>query len=235
MPNNITHKILLGLTTTPRSDWREKIKEIDFFGISEISFFPTKLNLKERKECYALLEKSALKKIYHVHLRNDMEEWEIEYLIKKYGTEVFNTHPKANRFSFDLEKSPLYASKIFLENVQEIPSEKELKKSGGLCLDFSHWESAQLVRWKAYKNLEKLIAEFPVGCCHVSAITNDLITEKNWHGYDSHWLYKLSQLDYIKKYIRYFPKYISLELENSFSEQLKIKKYLEKIIYEKGK
>ena len=32
------------------------------------------------------------------------------------------------------------------------------------------------------------------------------------------------------KYIKYLPKYISIELENSFAEQLKVKEYLDKII-----
>lgn len=69
------HKILLGLTTTPKSDWREKVKEIEKFGIKELALFPTFLSPDERKELYTLLEKTKIKNIPHVHLRDDMEEW----------------------------------------------------------------------------------------------------------------------------------------------------------------
>jgi len=33
--------ILLGLTTTPRSDWRGKVEEIKKFKIKELALFPT--------------------------------------------------------------------------------------------------------------------------------------------------------------------------------------------------
>jgi hypothetical protein len=62
-------KILLGLTTTPRSDWREKIREIDELGLEEAALFPTFIHLPERKELYGLLEKTGIKKAPHVHLR----------------------------------------------------------------------------------------------------------------------------------------------------------------------
>ena len=54
-------KILLGLTTTPGSDWRKKVSEIDKLGLKELALFPTCLNEQERKELYGLLEKTKLK------------------------------------------------------------------------------------------------------------------------------------------------------------------------------
>ena len=33
----MVEKILLGLTTTPGSDWQEKIKEIDRLGLKEVA------------------------------------------------------------------------------------------------------------------------------------------------------------------------------------------------------
>lgn len=37
-------------------------------------------------------------------------------------------------------------------------------------------------------------------------------------------------MDYVKKYKKYLSDIISIELENSFKEQLKVKQYLEKIL-----
>ena len=48
--------------------------------------------------------------------------------------------------------------------------------------------------------------------------------------YSSHLLKDYHELDYIKKYKKFLPDLISIELENSFKELLEIKKYLEKII-----
>jgi len=43
-------------------------------------------------------------------------------------------------------------------------------------------------------------------------------------------MHELKDLDYMKNYEEFWPPIISLELENTFEEQLKAKEYLEKII-----
>jgi hypothetical protein len=230
-------KILLGLTTTSRSNWREKIKEIKFYNIQEIALFPTVLSPEERKKLYRLLEKSPIERISHVHLRNDMELWELDYFVEKYQTQVFNIHPeKSHPPFFDYSK---YASRIYIENVKEIPTIEELKKCGGLCLDLTHWEKFSQLKGKEYnEKILKLIGRFQIGCCHISAIRNisckipffKKLVLKN----HTHFLKKLSDLDYIQKYFDYLPEIISIELENSFREQLKVKEYLEKIINNQG-
>jgi hypothetical protein len=223
-------KILLGLTTTPDSDWREKIKEIDKFNIKEIALFLGPLEKDEREKVYKSLEEIKIKSIPHVHARTDMDAKEFDYLAENYGTGVFNIH--------SLKEFPLiknidfskYCKKIYLENVHIIPNEAELKIFGGLCLDFSHWENGILTKWKAYENFEELASKYPIGCAHISAITNNLIRWPEWSTYDSHNFKDLKEFDYIKKYKKYLPDIISIELENSFEEQLKVKGYLEKII-----
>jgi len=75
-----------------------------------------------------------------------------------------------------------------------------------------------------------------IGCCHVSVISNEFTTSPHWitnkeiKSYSQHFMKELKELDYIRKYIKYLPDIISIELENSFEEQLRIGKYLEKII-----
>ncbi|MDD5464316.1 MAG: hypothetical protein PHP62_04145, partial [Candidatus Moranbacteria bacterium] len=68
------HEILLGLTTTPKSDWRGKVEEMKKFGIKQIALFPTFLKIDDRKELYKLLEDIDGLEIPHVHLRDDFKK-----------------------------------------------------------------------------------------------------------------------------------------------------------------
>jgi sugar phosphate isomerase/epimerase len=233
-------KVLLGLTTTSKSDWREKIREINKLGIKEIALFPTFLNLPDRKELYNLLEKTGLQKIPHVHLRDDAEEWELDYLSEKYGTKLFNIHafPQALQI-LEIKK---HRKNIFLENQEEISELyiNSLERSGGICLDVSHWEDMGIrMKRKGYDQFLNLIKKYKIGCSHVS-IVNDIpekglnyITGEGVVSYSHHWLNDLSELDYVKKHAGYLPEYVSIELENPFSEQLKVREYLENMINNK--
>jgi hypothetical protein len=123
-------KILLGLTTTFNSNWKEKIEETGKFNITEVALFPTALKIRERKELYKRLENSPVRNIPHVHIRSDFELWEMDYLSEKYQTQVFNHHPeKKYGLENDLAK---YWKKIYVENSNGLPAEKELQKYAGL-------------------------------------------------------------------------------------------------------
>lgn len=238
-------KILLGFTTTKNSDWRKKVKEIDKYGIKEIALFPTCLNFKERKELYAMFEKTKLERIPHVHLRHDMKSEEIDYLAEKYSVEVFNVHPCSGGVRL-IKKNPKYKNKIFIENlswrkVSFFFSESFFKKHkiAGACLDFAHLEAERLLRPQEYQRTKELIDKCFIGCNHISAIKKKpsygpfIVDNKRYRvlSYDSHMLRNLSELYYLKRISkRYFSNIISIELENSFRKQLEIKKYIEKII-----
>ncbi len=232
------HKIiLLGLTTTPKSDWRKKVEEIDSLRLREIALFPTAIKIKERKKLYKLLEKTKLKKIPHVHLRDDMKEWELDYLAEKYNTKLFNIHP--NKEAYKIFRHKKYNKKIFIENLMEIDDifVDNLNKCGGICLDVSHWHDQGVIQNNyGYNKFFDLLKKYKIGCCHISAIQEkfktciDYRTNKKINFYSYHYLNKLRELDYVKKYIKYLPDIISIELENSFKDQLKVKDYLEKII-----
>ncbi len=229
--------ILLGLTTTPCSDWRGKIKEIDELNIQEIALFPTYLKSNDRQELYRLLENSKLKSIPHVHLRDDMSKNEVDYLTKRFKTKLFNIHPNKEAYA-SISTFVEYKDNIFLENLNlhslhEI--ENNIEKVGGLCVDYSHWHNRILKNEKNYDSLiRKLIDNYKIGCCHISSIYQepkefDWCNETEPH-YSGHYMYELYDLDYMKKYLDFLPEIISLELENSFKEQLEAKEYLEKLI-----
>jgi len=229
----------LGLTTTPGSDWKDKIREIDKYNIREIALFPTFLKPKERKELYSKLEKSKLLKIPHVHLRNDDNfEWELDYFIDKYQTKAFNVHPEKK--GFELSSNPHW-NKIFIENMygpygnKKYFGENIFQKCGvaGICLDFAHLESERRMLPDDYKQKLELLDKYKIGCNHVGAIFEKKYADPldGEMKYDSHCLSDLKQLDYLKNYpIKYFSPYVSTELENTFKEQMKVKKYIEDII-----
>jgi len=226
-------KILIGFTTTPGSNWREKIKEIDKYGIKEMAFFPTFLKMRDRKEIYGLLEKTGLEEIPHVHLRDDMENWEMEYYLERYKTKVFNIHTKKIDYSY-LERFPHLAQQFFVENPDTLSEEffELSERYGGVCFDVSHFYDFGVLQEEAsYKDFLGYLQKKKVGCCHISAISKknrkDFWGNKN---YSNHFLKNSSEVDYVDKYVEYLPDIISIELENSFEQQIKIKERLEKII-----
>ncbi len=234
----MNRKILLGLTTITPGLWKKKIKEIDALGIEEIALFLTGLNISARKELYGMLEKTKLRNIPHVHLRDDMENWELDYLESKFNAAVFNMHGKNSAHPFDLLKLKNYLPKIYIENQEYIPDREELKKTAGICVDFSHWQDGIMFKKKNYDSkMRKAIKNFPVGCSHVSAVGKKVIESRDvvfneivYYDYSKHFFDDLSEFDYMKNFLDFLPDLISLELENSLAEQLKAKKYLEKII-----
>lgn len=218
------HKVLLGLTTTPGSDWRGKIEEAKRFNLSEIALFPTYLAPTDRKILYNLLKQTPVNSIPHIHARDDFSIEEIEYFIKNYNTKKFNFH--LNEGEVVLSKFCDFTNYIYFENGSYFPDDAFQTLSGcaGLCIDFSHLYQHELADEKNYKIAEDMIDQFPVSCCHISAVRDNL---------SEHTLNHENEIDYINNYLEYLPHLISIELENSFEEQLSIKKRIESIISQK--
>ena len=228
---------MVGLTTITGDEWKNKVKEIDKLGIKELALFPTCLDVKQRKDLYKRLEKTGLKIIPHIHIRHDFESWEFDYLTKRYKTKVFNIHPYTEMIGL-LGKNTKYKNKIFVENLFDFTHFWTVTDNcGGVCLDISHWEDYGVKQKKAgYNDFVKRIKKLKIGCNHISGVSE----KKNFYyyskikkkvgNYSNHWLNDLNEMDYVKKYKKYLSDIISIELENSFKEQLKVKQYLEKIL-----
>lgn len=230
------HLILPGLTSTSGADWRSFVVEAKALGLTQAALFPTVLKQPEREELYAALEQTTLQTLPHVHARDDFEPWEFEYFTNRWQTEVFNLHPSEAGIAC-LRRVPQFASRLFLENTYTItPLHLEgLKLCGGLCLDFSHWEDFGVMHnAEGYDQLPALVTSHTVGCCHLSAI----VREGWWHPvrndklrYNRHFFERLEEFDYLAAYRPYFPRYLSLELENPLAEQLQVKAYLEQTLH----
>lgn len=229
-------KILSSITTTGfapfYSDWREKIIKIKELGLKEFCFFPTCLDKKERKEAYGLLKKTKIKNISLVHLRTDMDFKEIEYLVNNFNVKAFNIHSQSEYpFIYDYSKSK-YKNRIFIENVYKSLDEKEIKKFGGICLDFTHLENDRLLDNEKFNHNIKVIEKYHIGCNHVSAFKKTThIDEAGSLRYDGHFVKNFSELDYLKNYpINYFSDFVALELENNLEEQLEMIKYINNLL-----
>lgn len=222
-------KFLPCITTTDGSSWENKIKEANELQIEELAVFPTCLDADKRRDLYSLLEKSSIKSIPFVHIRSDMELWEVEHFIKKFNTVIFNIHSdrQNNNFNPELLK---YREIICIENHSGFIPE-ELRKWGGICLDFAHMENEIMRDEFSETEYFSIIEKFPVKCAHISAITKEIRVENGIISYDNHMLSDLSELDYLKRYpVNYFSNYCAIELENGLKKQLEAIEYIKKLI-----
>jgi hypothetical protein len=218
--------VLPSITTITPGKWRDKIEEIRELKLETIALFPTCLNEAQRRELYALLQKTNVKKIPFVHLRSDMELWELDLLVKTYGTAAFNIHTQKEHPL--LHNYGKYKKIICIENNYGPFDEKEVKEFGGTCLDVSHLENDRILHPEVYEADIKILAKYPPQCCHIAAFKEKIFTDEvGEKKRTSHHLTKLSELDYLKRYPAfYFKEPMAIELENSIVDQLKVQAYL---------
>lgn len=218
-------QILPTITTITPGQWRDKVKEVKKFKLKEIAVFPTCLDAKQRKELFSLLEATDVKRIPFVHLRGDMAIEELDYLVKKFKTKVFNIHASREYpFLHDYSK---YRDVIYIEDVYTPFDEEELKQFAGVCVDFSHLENDRLLNQEKYRHDIAVIERHRIGCGHISAV-------KDHRRHSAHFLENLQELNYLKRYpLEYFGDFLAIELENTIEEQLKAKEYISALITKK--
>jgi len=207
----------------------KKINEISRLKLKTVCLFPTTLKQPERWQVYRKLKRAGIRKIPLVHLRNeDMDNEEIYYLQQQFKVEAFNLHATGcyavSRDYQDLNQ------KIYLENTAEKIFEKQIKKFAGLCLDTTHLEDVRRSDKKLYQHFIGLLKKYPLGCVHIGAISETRHPDPGGCKlmiYESHLFEKLSDFDYLINYRKFLKNIVALELENSLSEQLRAKKYIE--------
>lgn len=222
--------VLVSITTTHGSDWRNKFAEASALGITECALFPTTLFGEQRAEYFGLLEKSTIKSCPFVHLRTDMTADEIGYLAANFKTKVFNTHcraeyPHANDWS-------KYAKQIYIENIYHDFDPDEMKDWAGICLDVSHLENDRRQNPQRFQAILKSLDAYPIGCNHISGVVETIrINSEGEQRFDTHHFDNLSDFDYLKKYPRkYFSDYCAIEVANTLKDQLKAKEHIENIL-----
>lgn len=229
-------KVLVSITTTNK-DYLKNIKDLQKFKIKEIAlFFTLYATKKVREKIYKELIKYNIKSVPVVHLRNDMKLNEIEYLIKTFKTKMFNTHSTG---FYEIEDKTIlkkHKNKIYIENSETkstIPLQKEIDDYAGICLDIAHLhENILLKRTKFYKDTINILKKYKCGFAHLSAIKNKGYISQYSHKlqYSDHEFENIKEFDYIKQYKKYLPKYLAFEVNNSIEDQLKAKKYIQKLL-----
>jgi hypothetical protein len=232
-------KFIPALTTTKGSNWKEKFREIQELKIEEIALFPTCLTKEHRNTLYDMIKNSCIKRIPFVHLRDDMDVQELEFLAKEYDTQIFNTHSE-REFPINNEWLVKYRELICIENTERFPLDpEEIKKYGGICLDFAHLENLRLLAKDKYNKEIEVLSKFPIKCNHVSVIKKDFSfvdAKKLKLKYDSHHMDDLSELDYLKNYpVNYFSDYCAIELDNKIKEQIEAINYINEFMGARNK
>jgi hypothetical protein len=222
--------------TTTTHNYLTQIEEAEKLGIKEICLFLTCLNLSKRQEFYPLLKKCSFKRFPLIHLRHDLKPWELDFLVNKLPTDVFNIHPLTEYpFPKYFQK---FKDKIYIENAYGNPKNVLRTKDfvgnyAGVCIDFTHLEDNRLNVKEAYqKNLQD-IDNSKIGCAHVGPINKKPSYNATYDVWEqeSHKFSDLSEFDYLKNYPKkYFPEIMALEVENSLEEQLKAINYLQQIV-----
>lgn len=232
LPNGILDPmpILPGLTTTDPSQASEFLEALEKSSQRSIALFPTCLDTPQRRQLYDRLERIPGLTIPHVHIRTDMGDPELAYLVERFQTEVFNIHPRKTAHPYQPE-SDRFKKRIYIENSGGIPEEEELREYAGLCIDYSHWENGRLQGDPEYRNFEELTRKYPIGCCHLSAVQTD--RKSSWGGWDHHHFRTTADQLFLAKYRDYLPpQWLSLELENTFTQQMEGKVFLETLFWE---
>lgn len=226
--------IVVGITCTTvrrkKEHWKEQLKEINQLQIKEIALFPCTLNYNERKEMYHLLEKSTVKEIKLVHLRDeDFTEAELDYFSRRFNTKVFNCH--ADHFDQLYEKFPHFHHNIALEFRAEnkIKNKLEPNKMGGFCVDLAHFNIAL---HKKYQEAEYTLKYLP----HTPILANHLSGYSQKREMDLHFVTNVHQFDFLTGLpSEVFSRNICFELENSIPAQLRYKEYVARLLQQKFK
>jgi len=198
-------------------------KEANLLNLTEVAFFPTVLSKEERDEAYLLFKENGIISIPFVHLRTDMDNDEIDFLIKEFNTKIFNIHPfRTHKPEHDLTP---HAQQIYIETQIELEA-SELKKFAGICIDISHLEQFEKTSPDVFVGISALLKTFPVGCAHISAVRKipEIFPDRTKWAF--HYFEDLADFDYVKKYQSILPPIVALEIENPLTEQLKAKEYI---------
>ena len=223
MKKNIADKIYVSITGRKEKQWKDKLKEIQKYKIDEVALFLEYYRKPQRKKIYEALKKSSIKKIPLVHIRNDMDEKELEYLCKEYNNPYLTIHEDGFKY---LKKWKKFKKNLYLEMNYDNKVKKNVKVGsiGGFCIDLSHFKASEEKWAKDFEYVVKRKKNGIFACNHL----NGYSYENNW---DIHDIKNLKEFKYIETLPKFlFGDVIAIETNNSIKDQLKFKKHLIKML-----
>lgn len=216
-------RIFLGLTGKDNLDWKEKLKEVEKFNIDTIAVFLSRFDEQERDNFYRFLEKSKIKKIPLVHIRDDTSPEEINYFKERYGTRYFNIH-EHNFSQIDQWQENLKDLYLEMDYSNSIEKNVIVRKIGGFCIDLAHFMGAieRGSEEAVYIFNHKDSAFFD--CNHIGGYCQEKMQ-------DMHYIDKKERFDYLRKIPEYvLGKVMSLEVDNPIEEQIEFREYIIKLL-----
>jgi len=228
MKKSLANRIIVGITGRSVNDLRNKIIECDKYKLTRVSLFLEIIpRQKDRILIYELLLSSGVKEIPLVHIRDNMDNWELKFLEKNFKTKCFTIHESGFKY---LNEWRGFHDKIFLENNYDgyVSSLVRLKKIGGFCIDLSHFKSSQ-TRWT--EDFDFVIERNDIKRYFVGNHLNGYTYKRKK---DLHTVRYLRDFDYLKTLPKFvFGKYIAIETFNSIREQLRFKRYIMRLLSNK--
>ena len=219
----IPFQIYPSITGYDNIEWQNKLKEIDQFKLKEVAVFLGSFDQKERDHLYKFLIKSSIEKVPFVHLRHDTDKHDIEFFVKNYDTKYFNIHEDG--FGM-IDRWKPYLDRLYLEMNYDDQVDRDVKvrKIGGFCIDLSHFKANIARGTKEAEYIFNRKDKIKFSCNHLNGY--DPVNKK-----DKHSITDLKDFDYLITLPKFvFGEVIAIEVFNSIKEQLKFKKYLEKIL-----
>ncbi len=217
-------RILLSITGNKQEHYLDKIREVRERNINRVALFLECFKLDQRKNIYNELKKSKIKEIPLVHIRDDMDKSELDFLFNNYKSRYFTIHE--NHFDI-LYKWKGFEKNLFLEmNTDNIVADNvEVEKIGGFCIDLAHYQKQKdretvdyeyVYQRKENKSLFK--------CNHLSGYSFKEME-------DLHYVKNKKYFEYIKNLPEFiFGDVIAIEINNSIKDQIKFREYIEKLI-----
>jgi hypothetical protein len=216
--------LLVSITGNSDEHYKSKIKEINERKISVVSLFLERFLSHQRDEIYKMLDKSVIKEIPLVHIRDDMKREELVFLSKKYKTQYFTIHE--DHFNV-ISSWNGFEKKLFLEmNTDNIVAENvKVEKIGGFCVDLAHYQKQKDMKTIDYKYIyDRRYYDGFFKCNHLSGYS---FSQKK----DLHYVESEKDFDYLRFLpIFLFGDIISIEIDNSIKEQIIFSEYISKIL-----
>ena len=216
-------QILLSITGGRRIDWQRKIVELRDFKIKKAALFVTRYEKHERLELYSALLGTGIK-ITFCHIRGDVSEEELQFLINEFECRHFNIHEAGFKF---LKKWKGDFKHLYLEMNYDnhVNSNVDVNRIGGFCIDLSHFMAGKERKTKDYEYIMKRKD------VHRYFKFNHLNGYSYCKKKDLHTIRSLKDFDYLKEIPKFlFGRYIALEVNNSIKEQIKFRDYILKLL-----
>lgn len=152
-----------------------------------------------------------------------MSKDELVFLAENFDSHYFTIHEDSFRF---MGKWKGFYKHLFLEmNANDcVPEYVDIGRIGGFCIDLSHFKKAGQNKTKEFEYVMARKDSHLFACNHLNGYSyKDNI--------DMHFVKSLKDFDYLKTLPKFlFGRAIALETNNSISEQLEFKRYLEGLL-----